>query len=81
MMVRIFRHFVPASVMMLAVCELTIVYLVWRFLFLDPATPNAIFHGTVGSPALIFSLLAVGIMAGTGLYHNKAFLNLQDHAD
>jgi sugar transferase (PEP-CTERM system associated) len=63
--------------MMLAVCELTIVYLVWRFYFLDPAIPNAIFRGTVGSPALVVSLLAVGIMAVSGLYHNKAFLDLR----
>ncbi len=73
MMLRVFRHFIPASVLLLAVCEAMLIFFVWNFSLFNgiDVVPNA--HAVTGEPALGLALLAVCVMALSGLYHNKAF--------
>ena len=73
MMVRIFRHFVPASIVLLAICELLLVFFTWQFYFGDHSLSSGHLNGITRSPALFLSLLAGAVMALSGLYHNKAF--------
>src|SRR4051794_11531140 len=76
MMLRVFRHFIPASVLLLALCEAMLIFIVWNF---------SLFSGRVvsdtrivaGEPALVLALLAICVMALSGLYHNKAFADFR----
>jgi sugar transferase (PEP-CTERM system associated) len=77
MMLRVFRHFIPASVLLLALCEATLIFFVWNFSLFSgiDVVPST---GSVASePALILALLAVCVMALSGLYHNKAFADFR----
>jgi sugar transferase (PEP-CTERM system associated) len=77
MMLRVFRHFIPASVLLLALCEVVLIFFVWDlslFSGIDVVPANGIF---VREPALVLALLAVCIMALSGLYHNKAFADFR----
>ena len=73
MMLRVFRHFIPASVLLLAFCEAMLIFFVWNFSLFSgiDVVPNA--RAVGGEPALVLALLAVCVMALSGLYHNKAF--------
>jgi sugar transferase (PEP-CTERM system associated) len=73
MMLRVFRHFIPASVLLLALCEAMLIFFVWNFSLFSGigVVPNA--RAVSGEPALLLALLAVCVMALSGLYHNKAF--------
>jgi sugar transferase (PEP-CTERM system associated) len=73
MMLRVFRHFIPASVLLLAFCEATLIFFVWNF-SLFSGTDVVPHTGPLASePALVLAILAVCVMALSGLYHNKAF--------
>ena len=73
MMLRVFRHFIPASVLLLALCEAMLIFFVWNFSLFSgiDVVPNA--RAVTGEPALVLALLAICVMALSGLYHNKAF--------
>jgi sugar transferase (PEP-CTERM system associated) len=73
MMLRVFRHFIPASVLLLALCEAMLIFFVWNFSLFSgiDVVPNT--RTITGEPALGLALLAVCVMALSGLYHNKAF--------
>ena len=77
MMLRVFRHFIPASVLLLALCEVILIFFVWDlslFSGIDVVPANGIL---VREPALLLALLAVCVMALSGLYHNKAFADFR----
>ncbi len=77
MMLRVFRHFIPASVLLLALCEVILIFFVWNFSLFNEfgVGPNA--YTITGEPALGLALLAVCVMALSGLYHNKAFADFR----
>jgi sugar transferase (PEP-CTERM system associated) len=73
MVVRIFRHFVPVSVILLAVCELAAMSVTWYFCLLG-SSHTAINIQDIGYlPSLRLALLAAIAMSLTGLYHNSVF--------
>ncbi|MGE3783286.1 MAG: exopolysaccharide biosynthesis polyprenyl glycosylphosphotransferase, partial [Alphaproteobacteria bacterium] len=73
MMLRVFRHFIPASVLLLALCEAGLIFFVWNFSLFRGIDVVASAHPVAGEPAFGLALLAVCVMALSGLYHNKAF--------
>src|SRR3954453_21938150 len=77
MMLRVVRHFIPASVLLLALCEAMLIFFVWNFSLFSgiDVVPNA--HAVTGEPALVLALLAICVMALSGLYHNKAFADFR----
>ncbi|MGD9615219.1 MAG: TIGR03013 family XrtA/PEP-CTERM system glycosyltransferase [Alphaproteobacteria bacterium] len=77
MMLRVFRHFIPASVLLLALCEATLIFFVWNFSLFSGigAVPDS--RTATSEPALVLALLAVCVMALSGLYHNKAFADFR----
>src|SRR3954453_4718187 len=76
MMLRVFRHFIPASVLLLALCEAMLIFFVWNFsLFSGHVVSDT--RIVAGEPALVLALLAICVMALSGLYHNKAFADFR----
>jgi sugar transferase (PEP-CTERM system associated) len=83
MVLRIFRHFVPIPIILLAICEVSILIFVWNFLLADNF--HHLFHGSPATtPSSIASLrwpsaslaLSVGaVMMLIGFYHHEVFLN------
>src|SRR5579864_980825 len=75
MLVRIFRHFVPVSVIVLALTEITFISVVWHwYLSANPSfslQPQSFFE----SPTLRLALLAGLAMLISGLYQNKTFID------
>ena len=58
MMLRVFRHFIPASVLLLALCEVVLIFFVWDlslFSGIDVVPASGIL---VREPALVLALLA-----------------------
>ena len=76
MMLRVFRHFIPASVLLLALCEAMLIFFVWNFSLFSgiDVVPDARRHGRAGAG---LALLAICVMALSGLYHNKAFADFR----
>jgi sugar transferase (PEP-CTERM system associated) len=72
-MVRIFRHFVPASIMLLALCEIGLVFLACYFFFYNVTPTGLRVNDAAPYPALVVTIVAGGIMVLSGLYHNKLF--------
>jgi sugar transferase (PEP-CTERM system associated) len=77
MMLRVFRHFIPASVLLLALCEAMLIFFVWNFSLFSGIDVVSGARVVTGEPALVLALLAVCVMALSGLYHNKAFANFR----
>lgn len=80
MMLRVFRHFISASVLMLALCEVLLIFFVWNFSLFRGigAVPHT--DSLMNEPALVLALLTVCVMALSGLYHNKAFSDFRNMA-
>src|ERR1044071_6306389 len=77
MMLRVFRHFIPASVLMLALCEAMLIFFVWNFSLFSGIGAVSDARLVTGEPALVLALLAICVMAMSGLYHNKAFADFR----
>lgn len=77
MMLRVFRHFIPASVLLLALCEAMLIFFVWNFSLFSGIDVVPGTRVVTGEPALVLALLAVCVMALSGLYHNKAFADFR----
>lgn len=77
MMLRVFRHFIPASVLLLALCEAMLIFFVWNISLFSgiQVAPDA--RTVTGEPALLLALVAICVMALSGLYHNKAFADFR----
>src|SRR3954453_4886007 len=73
MMLRVVRHFIPASVLLLALCEAMLIFFVWNFSLFSGIDVVLNARAVTGEPALVLALLAICVMALSGLYHNKAF--------
>jgi sugar transferase (PEP-CTERM system associated) len=73
MMLRIFRHFVPASVVSLAFIEVSLIFFAWHFYLLDKPFSINEAYDLVQSPSLHLALLAGAVMVLSGLYHTKVF--------
>ena len=74
MVIRIFRHFVPVTVILLALCELTAISVVWYFLLGNSFSTDRA-QGVIASPSLRLAILAGAAMVVTGLYHNKTLVD------
>src|SRR5438034_2888241 len=74
-MLRIFRHFVPASVVSLAFVEVSLIFLAWHFYLLDKPFSISPAYDFVSSPSLHLALLTGAVMVLSGLYHTKVFLD------
>ena len=77
MMLRVFRHFIPASVLLLALCEAMLIFFVWNFSLFNGIEVVSDHRAATGEPALVLALLAICVMALSGLYHNKAFADFR----
>src|SRR3954462_4845086 len=77
MMLRVFRHFIPASVLLLALCEAMLIFFVWNFSLFSGHDVVSDARIITGEPALVLALLAICVMALSGLYHNKAFADFR----
>lgn len=75
MMLRIFRHFVPLSLLLLIVCELCLVNVVWYFDFSNISFIKIGVAGWIGSPTFRMSVLAAMMMVIAGLYHSRTLVN------
>src|SRR5215472_11006720 len=75
MVIRIFRHFIPISVILLAICELFTITMAWYFFLQINVYTGPHIQGLVESPSLRLALLAGIAMGLTGLYHKKVFSN------
>src|SRR5579863_8627198 len=75
MLVRIFRHFVPVSVIVLALTEITLISIVWHwYLSANPSfsvLPRTFFQSSTLPLALVASLA----MLISGMYQNRTFIN------
>src|SRR3954453_22376892 len=76
-MLRVFRHFIPASVLLLALCEAMLIFFVWNFSLFSGHDVVSDTRIVTGEPALVLALLAICVMALSGLYHNKAFADFR----
>src|SRR5215469_3473760 len=74
MVIRIFRHFVPVTVILLALCELTAISVVWYFLLGNSFSTDRA-QGVIASPSLRLAILAGAAMVVTGLYPNKTLVD------
>ena len=75
MLIRVFRHFVPVSVIVLALLELSLITVIWH-LFLSGYSLTAFRPGSiVESLSFKLALVAGIIMTISGLYQNKIFSN------
>jgi hypothetical protein len=77
MMLRVFRHFIPASVLLLALCEAMLIFFVWNFSLFSGLDVVSGAHILTSEPPLVLALLAICVMALSGLYHNKAFADFR----
>lgn len=80
MLVRMFRHFVPISIIILATCEISIIAIAW-YICLSTTTLTAVsLTDIVQSPILLLSLAAGVSMIVTGLYHERVFVDYRSLA-
>jgi len=77
MMLRVFRHFIPASVLLLALCEAMLIFFVWNVSLFSGIDVVSDARVIASEPALVLALLAICVMALSGLYHNKAFADFR----
>lgn len=80
MIVRVFRHFVPVSVILLALCELSIITIAWYFYLSVNTSASGRLTSIFELPTLSLSLIFCGTMAFTGLYHDKVFVDYRSLA-
>jgi sugar transferase (PEP-CTERM system associated) len=74
MVLRVFRHFVPVSIICLAMSDLLLVFLALRLIFVDDQFPSLRLADALSSPSLKLSLM-IGLGAViSGLYDTKSFL-------
>jgi sugar transferase (PEP-CTERM system associated) len=74
MVLRVFRHFVPASIICLALSDLLLVSLAFYLIFPNDRFPSWRLADTLSSPSLKLSaLIAIGAVI-SGLYDAKSFL-------
>ena len=74
MVLRVFRHFVPVSIICLALSDSLLVFLAFRLIFVDDRFPSLRLADALSSPSLTFSVM-IGIGAVvSGLYDTKSFL-------
>lgn len=80
MLVRMFRHFVPISIILLASCEISIITIAW-YICLSSVNLTALnLTDMVRSPTLLLSLAAGASMIITGLYHERVFVDYRSLA-
>ena len=72
-MLRIFRHFVPASIITLAFIEISLIFFAWHFYLVDKPFSIIQVYDLVQSPTLHLALLAGAVMVLSGLYNTKVF--------
>ena len=72
-MLRIFRHFVPASIVFLAFVEISLICFAWHFYLLDKPFSISQTYDVLQSPSLHLALLTGAVMVLSGLYHTKVF--------
>jgi sugar transferase (PEP-CTERM system associated) len=77
MVVRIFRHFVPISVISLALCETLAIFVVWNYFLLGNELAKLQLYEIVQLPTFWLAVFAGLIMALTGLYHAKVLIDLR----
>lgn len=77
MVVRIFRHFVPVSVISLAACETLAIFMVWNYFLLGNELFKLQLYEVVQLPTFWLAVFAGLIMALTGLYHAKVLIDLR----
>ena len=74
MVLRVFRHFVPVSVICLATSDLLFVFRAFNLIFVDDRFPTLRLADALSSPSLKLSVL-IGIGAAiSGLYDTRSFL-------
>ena len=75
MFLRIFRHFVPIPVILLAGCEIFLIG-VTSYLFLRGNSVRSVeLYNVIQYPSLQLAILAGAAMVISGLYHSKAFID------
>ena len=74
-MVRIFRHFVPVSVILLAFFEILAIFLALHFYLSDRPIHDAQIYDLVRSPAFRLAMVAGAVMILSGLYHTDVFID------
>src|SRR5437762_14296621 len=73
MVLRVFRHFVPVSIIYLALSDLVLVFLAFRLILSRDPFPFSHFTDALTSPSLKLSaMIAVGAVV-SGLYDTKSF--------
>jgi sugar transferase (PEP-CTERM system associated) len=77
MVVRIFRHFIPVSVISLALCETLAIFMVWNYFLLGNPLAEFKLYEIVQLPTLWLAVFAGLIMALTGLYHAKVLIDFR----
>jgi len=74
MVLRVFRHFVPVSIICLALSDSLLVFLAFRLIFVDDRFPSLRLADALSSPSLTFSvMIGIGALV-SGLYDTKSFL-------
>ena len=75
MTLRIFRHFVPLAIVLLALCEVSLIFVAWHFYFGFASISHVSVYDTALSPSLSLAILAGAVMILSGLYHTEVFVN------
>ena len=80
MVLRVFRHFVPVSIICLAISDLLLVFLAFQLIFYDDRSSSLRFADALSSPSLKLAVL-IGIGAAvSGLYDTRSFLTYRSMA-
>lgn len=77
MVLRIFRHFVPVSLLLLGVSEFLVITIAWSWDLAGSALAAPNLGGVLQSPTLRLAILAGITMAIAGLYQSKALLDFR----
>lgn len=77
MVLRIFRHFVPLSLLLLSFSELVLMVITWSWDLTGFSWAKHDLDGLLQSPPLRLAVLAAIMMAIAGLYQSKALLDFR----
>ncbi len=75
MTIRIFRHFVPTLVVLLALCEVGLIFVAWHFYFWFSFVSHTHMYDAALPPFFSLAILAGVVMIVSGLYHTDVFVD------
>lgn len=75
MTLRIFRHFVPVSIVVFGFCEITAIFFAWHFYLSDHSLYHIPIYDVVQLPSAQLTVAAGLIMVASGLYYREVFVS------